>query len=634
MACAEHYAAEDGLPSLPGARVQAEVDARWEGCREEIRDISRRQYLHCRDGGTDLVTPWGDLIPPVTLRGKKERNRFPPVDPEPVDFFFVWPPVPAEYEGRKRPVLLLLHGATGSKDELGLQCMGSQLWFLHRLAKELVVVIPQCPSRAKRPWVAAPVRATLLYAMEQAVRNGGDPDRMYVTGLSMGGTASWELAMDSAEGRAPFAAAVAVCGMVLNLHRLPTLVNFPIWVFHGSNDSVFPVEGDDQAVNAVLTSGANKGEEPTLYYTRYEWSPAGDDPFGTGSMDETLAAPGHAAWEQAYADEEMWTWLLSQRRRPPEPRLPAPLGGKSLPGSRPQGEVDARLEKVEETMRQLMHKQQQIMLVGGKELVVLGTTPVPPVQIQGEPDRNRKWPLEPEPLDFFFVWPPKPANCPEKRPALVFLHGGFASQDEGGLMGLAENCWWLHLVPQEMVVIIPHARSRKYHWLLRSVKATIVCAVEKAVALGVDPDRVYVTGLSMGGTGAWEYALLSAEGNMPFAAAAPVTPYVMSIPRARLLADFPMWLFYGSNEWQSLVNRVDDAVACALDSGANRQETTLLCTKYAWSPDTGDPQLASPMNDGHGTYKQAYGEPDLFSWLMQHRRRQRLEGPEPESLQN
>eukprot|EP00421_Protoceratium_reticulatum_P045789 CAMPEP_0168434102 /NCGR_PEP_ID=MMETSP0228-20121227/39737_1 /TAXON_ID=133427 /ORGANISM="Protoceratium reticulatum, Strain CCCM 535 (=CCMP 1889)" /LENGTH=116 /DNA_ID=CAMNT_0008448257 /DNA_START=30 /DNA_END=381 /DNA_ORIENTATION=- len=109
---------------------------------------------------------------------------------------------------------------------------------------------------------------------------------------------------------------------------------------------------------------------------------------------------------------------------------------------------------------------------------------------------------------------------------------------------------------------------------------------------------------------------------MPFAAAAPVTPYVMSIERAKLLSDFPMWIFYGSND---LVARTDDAVNAAVNSGTNRDKETLLFTKYRWSSDTGDSFLHPNHNKGHGTYEQAYGEAGLFSWLLQQRRSHRLQ---------
>lgn len=606
--------------AFPGFRKQEDADAMRESVKDYMVEVSRKHYYHVLQGGTGFVAPSGDIIPPVEMKAPTDDTRTPPLEGEALDVFLYWPPPPPEFEGKKRPVLLLLHGSNVSKDEQGLAMLGSQAWFLDRLPKEVVVVIPQCPSRARRPWVQATVKATLNYAVQQAIENGGDPDRVYVTGVSMGGIGVWELAMDAAEGKAPYAAAVPLCGMILNTQRLPSLVDYPLWCFHGANDMVNPCQADDEAIAAIVAAGANQGAEPTLRYTRYHWCPGEVEPI-TG-FDTPMIA-GHACQEVAWADEEMWTWLFQQRRDPRRfaKRSLRLRDGRIMPGGQPQGLVEQR-RPTEEHLMGLIEKQAKHLADGSKDLLIEGRRPIPPICLQGERDEKRKPPLEPAPLDFFISWPPKPEkSTEEKRPVLLYLHGGYACQEEGGMVGLAAELFWLPRVPEDMVVLIPQTRSRKHHWMMRNVKATLLYAIDKVIKLGVDPDRVYVTGISMGGTAAFEFALDSAQGKLPFAASIPVTPYVMSIHRSRYLANFPMWVFYGSNEWDSLVARVDDAMNTAVDGGANRQqEPNLLCTKYAWAPDTSDPGMRALRNSGHGTYQQAYTEPELWGWLLSQRK--------------
>uniref|UniRef100_A0A7S4VX28 Phospholipase/carboxylesterase/thioesterase domain-containing protein n=1 Tax=Alexandrium monilatum TaxID=311494 RepID=A0A7S4VX28_9DINO len=607
--------------SMPGARKQEDADALYLSQKDYITRVGRRNYQHVQEGKNEFMSFAGDRIPPIEMKAPRDNTRTPLLEPDALDVYIYWPPPPPAYEGRKRPVLLFLHGANVAKDQQGIGWLGDHVWFLERLPKELVVLIPICNDRQRRPWVSASVKATLLYIVEQAVESGGDPDRVYVTGLSMGGIAAWELAMDSAEGRAPFAAAVPVCGMMLNKQRLSSLVDYPLWAFHAANDQINSISDDDEAMGIILAAGANRGREPTLRYSRYERGPP--------DMDLISGFPtpdvGHLIWYMAYAEKELWPWLLEQRRDLRRFKKPGVVlkDGTLVPGGRHQGEVDERQLGIKEHIHKLIEAQQKHLREGGKDLVMPGREPIPPIRLQGERDDTRKPPLEPDAIDFFFVWPPKPEkSTEEKRPALLFLHGGWACQEEGGLVGLASEAFWVPRVPEDMVVIIPHTRSRNQHWLLRSVKATLLYAIEKAVKLGVDPDRVYVTGLSMGGTAALEFALSSAEGQMPFAASVPVTPYVMSVKRARLLADFPTWLFCGCNEWESLLARIDDAIETAVEAGANlhREDPTLLCTKYAWSPDTNDPGMYRLRNSGHGTFYQAYVEPELWTWVLSQRR--------------
>jgi predicted peptidase len=132
-----------------------------------------------------------------------------------------------------------------------------------------------------------------------------DADRVYLTGLSMGGHGTWYLAY-----RYPdvFAAAVPICGWVPEKPNfkgsvpivppdsgppLPALARrlrqLPIWIFHGEMDPVLPVSDSREPAAALKDAGAN------ARFTEYL------------GLD-------HNSWDATYASKEFVEWLFAQRR--------------------------------------------------------------------------------------------------------------------------------------------------------------------------------------------------------------------------------------------------------------------------------------------------------------------------------
>ena len=216
--------------------------------------------------------------------------------------------VPREWTGNKRwPVILFLHGA-GERGDDGLaqtQVGIATAIRLHADRFPCVVVMPQC--RRGLWWPHPEMAAQALAALEKTVKEfKGDPDRVYLTGLSMGGYGTWSLAY-----RFPgkFAALAPICGGVRPPARSPaqpdspfadpkidpyTLVagkvgKTPVWMFHGDADQAVPVDESRKMNQAIKTAGG------VVKYTEY-------------------AGVGHNSWDKAYADPEFMPWLLSQRR--------------------------------------------------------------------------------------------------------------------------------------------------------------------------------------------------------------------------------------------------------------------------------------------------------------------------------
>jgi len=112
-----------------------------------------------------------------------------------------------------------------------------------------------------------------------------DAARIYVTGLSMGGFATWELAARHPER---YAAVIPVCG-VGDPSRAHRLRDLPVWAFHGALDDVVPLSGSQDMIDAIKAAGGNPR------FTIYPQA-------------------GHDSWTETYANDEIYSWLIQQRR--------------------------------------------------------------------------------------------------------------------------------------------------------------------------------------------------------------------------------------------------------------------------------------------------------------------------------
>lgn len=207
---------------------------------------------------------------------------------------------------KKWPVILFLHGAGERGDDNVAQVnvgIGPAI-LRQRESLGFIVVLPQC--HRNRWWTEPDMQAQALKALDQAVEEfNGDPKRTYLTGLSMGGYGSWFMAAGN-PGR--FAAYAVVCGGIRPPPRVslpaaaapPTTAGdpyaavaakvgkTPVWVFHGAADPVVPVSESRKMVEALKAAGGN------VRYNEYE-------------------GIGHNSWDKAYAEPELFGWLLSQK---------------------------------------------------------------------------------------------------------------------------------------------------------------------------------------------------------------------------------------------------------------------------------------------------------------------------------
>lgn len=185
-------------------------------------------------------------------------------------------------DAKKRwPLLLFLHGRGERGADLEqVKRHGPPKLIEEGRAFPAIVVAPQCPGEE---WWSARALEALLDEVQRRYRVDGD--RVYVTGLSMGGFATWELATRHPER---YAAVLPICGAG-EAGLGDRLRDLPVWTFHGAKDPVVPVQHTQAMVDAIRAAG---GDPKLTIYPDAE----------------------HDAWTETYANEDVWAWLFAQRR--------------------------------------------------------------------------------------------------------------------------------------------------------------------------------------------------------------------------------------------------------------------------------------------------------------------------------
>ncbi|MBU0638991.1 MAG: dienelactone hydrolase family protein [Planctomycetes bacterium] len=198
--------------------------------------------------------------------------------------YAVW--VPPEYdENQCWPVVLFLHG----KGECGDDGVFHTTVGLGKAIRKnperfpALVVMPQMPVDHR--WEGPMLDLALATLTETMHEYNGDPERVVLTGLSLGGYGTWAL---GALAPKQFCALVPICGggQPADAERLARV---PIWCLHGDADPVVPVERSREMVAAVQRAGGQ---------IRYS----------------ELPGVTHNSWDPAYSDQEVIAWMLSQRR--------------------------------------------------------------------------------------------------------------------------------------------------------------------------------------------------------------------------------------------------------------------------------------------------------------------------------
>ena len=203
--------------------------------------------------------------------------------------------------GEKYPLVLFFHGAgeCGTDNEKQLVHGMNDFASDEIMAKyPAFVVAPQCPEGEQwvdTPWTAdshtmkdkpaVPLKQSLELVDKLAKELPVDTNRLYITGLSMGGFGVWD-AIQRHPDR--FAAAVPICsgGDPAFAEKIK---HVPVWAFHGDSDTTVKLKRSREMIDALKKAGGNPK------YTEY-------------------AKTGHDSWTKTYADPKMYEWLFAQRK--------------------------------------------------------------------------------------------------------------------------------------------------------------------------------------------------------------------------------------------------------------------------------------------------------------------------------
>ena len=182
------------------------------------------------------------------------------------------------------PLMMFLHGAGERGDDLNLvKRYGPPLIADRDPDFPFVLVSPQCPDDY---WWSGDTLITLLD--EISATCNVDPNRVYLTGLSMGGYGTWNLACEFPHR---FAAIAPICGRG-EPFVAPRIKHLPVWAFHGAQDEVVGLYHSEKMVRALKACGGK------VKFTVYPDT-------------------GHDAWTQTYNNPKLYQWFLSHKKPNP-----------------------------------------------------------------------------------------------------------------------------------------------------------------------------------------------------------------------------------------------------------------------------------------------------------------------------
>lgn len=220
----------------------------------------------------------------INLTSWAQENQTPKtLNIQPITEYLLY--LPKDYstaDQKTWPLILFLHGAGERGDSLNLvKEHGPPKLIEEGQDFPFIIASPQCPTGQR--WSSDELNILLNDLIRQYKV---DKDRIYLTGLSMGGYGTWDLATRYPER---FAAIAPICGGGEPKNACQ-LKDIPTWVFHGAKDEVvFPYQSE-KMVEALKACGGD------VHYTRYPEA-------------------HHDSWTATYANPALYEWFLKHKKQ-------------------------------------------------------------------------------------------------------------------------------------------------------------------------------------------------------------------------------------------------------------------------------------------------------------------------------
>lgn len=155
---------------------------------------------------------------------------------------------PKDYDSdnKKYPLIVYLHSMAERGSDLKKliynedgQGNGLAKYAIENRINEFITISPLCPEGAYWSFLTKKINQLLINVTSE---NNIDIDRIYLTGVSMGGMGTWSVAMDYPEWFAAFAPMSGGIYKPFMSDNIENIQNIPIWIFHDKYDEEIPIE--------------------------------------------------------------------------------------------------------------------------------------------------------------------------------------------------------------------------------------------------------------------------------------------------------------------------------------------------------------------------------------------------------